>query len=120
MAEFAVIDRRVFTPLLFATKGQHIIQVRPPMARYAAATAKQGSPPDIDELNDLAAGAMDADEDIRDVVPYLRFFQCHFDQAVVIHGDGPLSRVPPMLRLVHTGSFYAIYDIVPDKQCAQR
>jgi hypothetical protein len=120
MAEFAVIDRAVFTPLLFATRGQHIIQILPPMAPYAAASAKQGSPPDIDELNDLAVGNMDADEDIRDVVPYLRFFQCHFDQAVVIHGDGPLSQIPSMLRLVHRGSFYALYDIVPDKRCAQR
>lgn len=120
MAEFAVIDRDVFTPLLFATKGQHVIQVLPPMDRYAAVTAQQGSPPDIDELDDLAAGNIDADEDIRDVLPYLLFFQCHFDQAVVIHGEGPLSRVPQMLRLRHTGSFYALYDIVPDKRCSGR
>ncbi len=120
MAEFAVIGRDVFTPLLFATKGQHVIQVLPPMDHYAAATAQQGSPPDIDELNDLAAGNIAADEDIRDVLPYLQFFQCHFDQAVVIHGDGPLSRVPPMLRLRHAGSFYAIYDIIPDKRCSPR
>ena len=120
MAEFAVIDRDVFTPLLFATKGQHVIQVKPPTDRFAAMTADQGSPPDIDELNDLAAGNIEADEDIRDILFYLKFFQCHFDQAVVIHGDGPLSRIPPMLRLRHAGSFYAIYDIVPDKRCSRR
>lgn len=118
MAEFAVIDRGAFTPLLFATRGQHIIHVLPPMNKYAAATAQQGSPPDIDELNDLAAGRRDADEDIRNVLPYLLYFQCHYDQAVVIHGDGPLSKIPPMLRLKHSGSFYALYDVVPDKMCS--
>ena len=120
MAEFAVIDRGAFTALLFATRGQHIIRVAPPMDRYAAATAQQGSPPDIDELNDLAAGRRDADEDIRNVLPYLLFFQCHYDQAVVIHGDGPLSKIPAMLRLHYTGSFFGLYDIVPDETCSRR
>lgn len=120
MAEFAVIDRGAFTPLLFTTRGQHVIRVEPPMARYAAATAQQGSPPDIDELNDLAAGRKDVDEDIRSVLPYLLYFQCHYDQAVVIHGEGPLSSVPPMLRLRHIGSFFALYDIVPDRNCVRR
>jgi hypothetical protein len=120
MAEFAIMDRDAFTPLLFATKGQHIIQVLPPMDRYAAASAQQGSPPDIDELNDLAGGRIEADEDIRDILPYLQFFQCHFDQAVVIHGDGPLSHVPPMLHLRQTGSFFTLYDIVPDGRCSRR
>ncbi|MGZ6022853.1 MAG: hypothetical protein ACXWLQ_09675, partial [Rhizomicrobium sp.] len=120
MAEFAVIDRGAFTPLLFTTRGQHVIRVEPSMARYAATTAQQGSPPDIDELNDLAAGRKDVDEDIRSVLPYLLYFQCHYDQAVVIHGEGPLSRVPPMLRLRHIGSFFALYDIVPDRNCVRR
>jgi hypothetical protein len=120
MAEFAVIDRGVFTPLMFTTRGQHVIRVAPPMDRFAAATAQQGSPPDIDELNDLAAGRKDADEDIRDVLPYLLFFQCHFDEAIVIHGDGPLSQVPPMLRLRFTGSFFALYDVVPNQMCTRR
>jgi hypothetical protein len=120
MAEFAVIDRGVFTPLVFATRGQHVVRIVPSMDRFAAATAQQGSPPDIDELNDLAAGRKDADEDIRDVLPYLLFFQCHYDEAIVIHGDGPLSRVPPMLRLRYTGSFFALYDVAPDKMCKRR
>jgi hypothetical protein len=119
MAEFAVIDRDAFTPLLFATKGQHIIEIRSPMDRFAATSAQQGSPPDIDELSDLAAGKIDADEDLRDIVPYLRFFQCHFDQAIVIRGDGAPSHVPPMLRLKYTGSFYALYDVVPDGRCVR-
>jgi hypothetical protein len=120
MAEFAIIDRGVFTPLLFTTRGQHIVRIVLPMDRFAAATAQQGSPPDIDELNDLAAGRRDADEDIRDVLPYLLYFQCHYDEALVIHGDGALSAVPPMLRLRYTGSFFALYDVVPDATCKRQ
>jgi hypothetical protein len=120
IAEFAVVDRSVFTPLMFTTAGQHVVQIRPPFGHIAAASAQQGSPPDIDELDDLAAGHIEADEDIRNVLPYLLFFQCHFDQAVVIHGRGPHARVPAMLRLRHEGSFYTLYDILPDAQCAAR
>ncbi|HLJ52090.1 MAG TPA: hypothetical protein VKT24_01820, partial [Rhizomicrobium sp.] len=107
IAEFSVIDRGAFTPLVFTTRGQHIVSVIPPFDRYAAASAQQGSPPDIDELNDLAAGRVDADEDIQDVFPYLLYFQCHFDEAIVIRGDGPASRVPPMLRLRYQASFFS-------------
>ena len=120
MAEFAVIDRGAFTPLVFTTHGQHVIRIAPPMDRFAAVTAQQGSPPDIDELNDLAAGRKDADEDIRDVLPYLLYFQCHYDEAIVIHGESPLSAVPPMLRLRYTGSFFSLYDVLPDRMCTRR
>ena len=120
MAEFAVIDRGAFTPIAFTTPGQHIVDITPDLRHYAASTAQQGSPPDIDELNDLAAGRRDADEDIEDIFPYLLYFQCHYDQAVVIRGDGPMSRIPPMLHLRHMGSFFALYDIVRDSNCAHR
>jgi len=120
MAEFAVIDRGAFTPVMFTTAGQHVVHLRPPLERIAAATAQQGSPPDIDELADLAAGRMEADEDYREVFPYLLRFQCHFDEALVIHGAGPHSRPPAMLRKRAEGSFYTLYDIVPDGNCAKR
>jgi len=119
MAEFAVIDRGAFTPLVFTTRGQHIVRVLPPLDRYAAATAQQGSPPDIDELNDLAAGRIDADEDIRDIFPYLLYFQCHFDEAIVIRGDGPASRIPPMLHLRYRASFFSLYDVSRDAKCSR-
>lgn len=117
MAEFAVVDRGAFTPLVFTTRGQHIVSVLPPLDRYAATSAQQGSPPDIDELNDLAAGRIDADEDIRDIFPYLLYFQCHFDEAIVIRGDGPASHIPPMLHLRYQASFFSLYDISPDAKC---
>lgn len=120
IAEFAIIDRGAFTPLMFTTAGQHVVRLRPEYAGLAASNARQGSPPDIDELDDLAAGRMDADEDFREVFPYLKFFQCHFDQAVVIHGSNPHARVPAMLRVRHDGGFYTLYDIVPDGHCGAR
>jgi hypothetical protein len=119
MAEFAIPERGVFTPLLFTTRGQHVVQLNQPYARYAAASAQQGSPPDVDELGFLARGEMDADEDMRASVPYLKYFQCHFDIAVVVHLDGKRTPVPAMLRLRHAGSFFSFYDIVPDKACAR-
>jgi hypothetical protein len=33
MAEFAIPDRGVFTPLLFTTRGQHVVQLNPPYSR---------------------------------------------------------------------------------------
>jgi hypothetical protein len=117
MAEFAIPERGVFTPLLFTTKGQHVVQLKRPYARYAAASAQQGSPPDVDELQYLARGRLDADETMREEVPYLNHFQCHFDIAVVVHLGGKRTPVPPMLRLRQNGSFFSFYDILPDGSC---
>jgi hypothetical protein len=117
MAEFAIADRGAFTPLLFTTRDQHVVRVDPPWQDIAAASAEQGSPPDIDELEDLAAGRIDADEDIQNVFPYLLRFQCRFDAAVVVHLNGPRTPAPAMLRLRHAGSFFDLYDVVPDTSC---
>ncbi|HKU63939.1 MAG TPA: hypothetical protein VJQ06_02700 [Rhizomicrobium sp.] len=117
MAEFAIPERGVFTPLLFTTKGQHVVQWNQPYARYAAASAQQGSPPDVDELPYLARGELGADLEMREGMPYLDHFQCHFDIAVVVHLGGKRSPVPPMLRLRQAGSFFSFYDILPDRTC---
>jgi hypothetical protein len=120
MAEYAILDPGVFTPLLFTTRDQHVVRLNPAYQPIAAASAQQGSPPDIDELEDLAAGQIDEDEDIRNVFPYLMRFQCHYDAAVVIHLNGPRSDVPSMLKLRHEGSFFSLYDIIPDSNCAKK
>ena len=119
LAEFAIADRGAFTPLMFATEGQHIIRVKPPYDRIAAANAQQGSPPDVSELEDLAAGLDDNDPDIADVFPYLKFFQCRFDEAVIVRGKGEAGEVPQFMTLRHAGSFFSIYDIHPTKACAK-
>jgi hypothetical protein len=111
IAEFAVIDRAAFTPLLFTTRGQHVVQLRPGLEKIAATSARQGSPPDITELDDLAAGVFDDDWDIEHVFPYLMNFQCHYDEAVVVHLNGHRSPVPDILKLRHAGTFFSLYDI---------
>jgi hypothetical protein len=120
IAEFAIIDPGAFTPLLFTTRDQHIVRIMPAYQSIAAASAEQGSPPDIDELNDLAASQIDEDEDIANVFPYLMRFQCHYNEAVVIHLGGPRSPIPPMLKLRHAGTFFSLYDILPDAMCGKK
>jgi hypothetical protein len=120
MAEFAILDRAGFTALMFATKGQHVVQVKPPYDRYQAMSAQQGSPPDVSELSDLAAGRDEADADIDEIFSYLKFFQCHFDIAVVVRGSGEADDVPDFMSLRHEGSFFSLYDIHPTPDCAKR
>jgi hypothetical protein len=117
MGEYAVIDRAAATQLLFATRGQHVVRVNPPLEEYVAETAEEGSPPDISELTDLAQNRANGDIDIETIFPYLMRFQCHFDQVLMVHGGGTQSPVPPMLKPRHEGSFYTIYDIVHDQRC---
>ncbi|HWA92677.1 MAG TPA: hypothetical protein VG889_21775 [Rhizomicrobium sp.] len=119
MAEFVVPDADGFTPLLFTTPGQHVVQVNPAYRDIVARSAEQGSPPDIDELEDLAAGRAEADEDIRNVFPYLIRFQCRYDMAVVVHLAGKKTPPPPMLELRHAGSFFDLYDVRRDASCAR-
>lgn len=118
MAEFAIIDRYGFSPLLFTTAGQHVVRLQPQYQSIAAATAQQGSPPDVGELGDLAAGQVDGDEDIADVFPYLMLFQCHYDEVVVIRSGGKPSPVPDILKLRHRGSFFDLYDVRRDDACS--
>ena len=47
----------------------------------------------------LARGEMDADDQMRENVPYLDHFQCHFDIALVVHLGGKRTPAPSMLRL---------------------
>jgi hypothetical protein len=118
LGELAIVDRQAFTQLMFTTKGQHVILLRPPYDSFAAQTARQGSPPDITELDDLSNGQIDGDEDIATVFPYLMYFQCHFDEALVIHLGGPRSAVPDLLHVRHEGSFFTLYDIAKTPACA--
>jgi hypothetical protein len=120
MAEFAIADRGAFTPLMFATRGQHVVYLKAPYDKWAAGNANQGSPPDVSELDDLAAGQIDGDKDIRDVFPYLMYFQCHFDEVVLIHLNGTRSPVPDILHLRHAGSFFSIYGLTRTDDCRGR
>jgi hypothetical protein len=120
MAEFGIIDRHGFTSLLFTTAGQHVVRLQPVLQGIAASNAQQGSPPDVGELGDLAAGQVDGDVDIRDTFPYLMLFQCRYDEAVVIRASGKPSPVPDMLRLRHRGTFFDLYDVKRDDNCSSQ
>ena len=118
MAEWGIIDRQAMTALMFTTKGQHVVALRPDLVPFAAATADQGMPPDIDDLDTLASGSND--DELKQTVPYLMHFPCHYDEAVVIHLGGRRSAIPAMLRLRHAGSFFSVYDIAPGPACTAR
>lgn len=119
VAEFAIIDRDAFTALMFTTKGQHVVTLKPAVAGFAAKTARDGAPPDMSDLNELAAG--DAhDPKIRDELHYLLHFPCHYDEVVLIHANGRPKRVPPMLRLRREGGFFALYDVARPEACSTR
>jgi hypothetical protein len=120
MAEYAIIDRQAFTPLLFTTAGQHVVQLQPAVANIAARSAEEGSPPDISELDDLAAGNVNDDPDIRKIFPYLIRFQCNYDIALVVHLGGHRSPLPDMLELRHAGSFFSLYRIRHDENCGNK
>ncbi len=117
MAEFAIIDRGGFTPLLFTTQGQHVVRVVPKLQPIVAANAQEGSPPDIGELSDLAEGQANGDKDIPVEYPYLMYFQCHYDYVVVIRSGGRPSPPPDQLQLRHRGSFFDLYDVRRDDAC---
>ena len=119
LTEFAIIDPGAMTQLMFTTPDQHVVRLNDAYRSFAAASAEEGSPPDIDELDDLAASRIDADEDIENVFPYLMRYQCRYDKAVVIHLNGPRTRIPAPLHLYRAGSFFSIYDIHPTADCAR-
>jgi len=113
MAEWAIMDQGAMTALMFTTRGQHVIWLKLPNDRFAAATADQGMPPDIAQLTDLARGKNVHDPIIGNDLSYLRYFPCHYDEALVVHLNGARSPVPALLKLRHQGSFFALYDILP-------
>lgn len=117
VAEFAIIDRDAFTALMFATKGQHVVTLKPAVAGFAAKTARDGTPPEMNDLNELAAGDT-RDPKIRQELHYLLRFQCHYDEVVLIHANGRPAKVPSMLRLRREGSFFALYDVVRPAGCS--
>ena len=93
MAEFAIIDRGDMTALMFTTKGQHVVQLNPPFDRYAAATRPTGLAA-RHRRTERSGGRTHGRRrsDIRDIFPYLMCFQCHYDEAVVVHLDGEQQR----------------------------
>jgi hypothetical protein len=117
IAEFAIIDRSAFTALMFTTKGQHIVYLKPAVAPFAAHTADEGTPPETDDLEALASGQT-SDPEVRRLWQYLFYFPCHYDEVVLIRGNGKPESVPDMLKLRREGSFFALYNVRPPRGCS--
>jgi hypothetical protein len=117
VAEFAIIDRDAMTALMFATPGQHLVTLKPAIAGFAAQTARDGTPPGINDLNELEAGDT-SDPKVDSELHYLLHFSCHYGQVVLIHANGQPKNVPPMLTLRREGSFFALYDVRKSARCS--
>ena len=117
IADFAIIDRSAFTSLMFTTKGQHIVYLKPAVAPFAAHTAVEGMPPRMGALEALASGQT-SNPKVRRLWNYLFFFPCHYDEVVLIHGNGKTESVPEMLKLRREGSFFALYNVRPPRGCS--
>lgn len=115
VAEFAILDRDAFTALMFATPGQHVVTLKPAVKGFAADTAREGVPPEMNELDGLAVGHSTMRDD---ELNYLLRFDCHYDEVALIHANGRPKRVPAMLRLRREGSFFALYDVVKSDACS--
>ena len=117
IAEFAIIDRSAFTALMFTTKGQHIVYLKPAVAPFAAHTSTEGQPLAMDDLESLASG-QSSHPRVRRLWHYLFDFPCHYDEVVLIRGKGKPENVPDMLKLRREGSFFALYDVSPPRECS--
>lgn len=113
MAEYAIMDRGAFVPLMFTTRGQHVVHTRAEYESIASLSSVQGHEAPLADLADFAHGDFRADENLR----YLDRWQCHFDAVIVVHLGNPQSPVPPLLRLRHAYSFFSLYDVVRPQSC---
>jgi hypothetical protein len=113
MAEYAIMDRGAFVPLMFTTRGQHVVHTRAEYESIASLSSVQGHEATLADLVDFAHGDFRNDENLR----YLDRWQCHFDAVIVVHLGNPQSPVPPLLRLRRAHSFFSLYDVVRPPSC---
>lgn len=113
MAEYAIMDRRAFVPLMFTTRGQHVVHTRAAYEPIASLSSVQGHEAPLAGLTDFAHGNFKRDTNLR----YLNRWPCHFDQVIVVHMGKTQSPVPPVLRLRHAYSFFSLYDVMRPARC---
>lgn len=113
LAEYAIMDRRAFVPLMFTTRGQHVVHTRAAYEPIASLTSAQGHEAPLAGLVDFAHGDFRLDENLH----YLNRWPCHFDEVIVVHLGNPQSAVPQLLRLRHAYSFFSLYDVVRPASC---
>ncbi len=113
MAEYAIMDRRAFVPLMFTTRGQHVVHTRAAYEPIASLSSAQGHEAPLAGLTDFAHGNFNREQNLR----YLNRWPCHFDEVIVVHLGKPQSPVPRLLRLRRAYSFFSLYDVVRPSTC---
>ena len=113
MAEYAIMDRAVFVPLMFTTRGQHVVHTRAEYEPIASLSSAQGHEAPLAALADFARGDFRADESLT----YLNRWPCNYDQVIVIHLGKPQSPVPSLLQLKQAYSFFSLYEVVRPDIC---
>jgi hypothetical protein len=116
VAEYAFLDRQAFVPLMFTTRGQHVVHTRSAYEPIAALSSAQGHEAPLADLMEFAHGDFSTDKNLT----YLDNWPCHYDAVVVVHLGHPQSPVPPLLRLRHTYSFFSLYDVARPASCHDR
>ena len=118
VAEYAVIDREIFDPMVLAEEGQHIIQVRPEWRRLAAATSDQSDNVPLDDLASLARDVKGR-ADLLKYFPYLVRWNCNFDNLLLLRLTGEHDRVPPELAPIAEGAVFTLYRIQAPSDCTR-
>lgn len=113
MAEYAIMDRGIFVPLMFTTRGQHVVHTRSEYEPIASLTSSQGHEAPLAALAEFARGDFRADKNLS----YLNQWPCNYDQVIVVHLGKPQSPVPDLLRLERAYSFFSLYEVVRPNAC---
>ena len=113
LAEYAIMDRQVFVPLMFTTRGQHVVHIQAAYEPIAALSSEQGHEAPLPYLEEFAQGNFRGDANLR----YLDRWPCHYDHVIVMHLGKSQSPVPQLLRLRHAYSFFSLYDVVRPAAC---
>lgn len=116
VAEYAVIDRGIFDPMVFTQKGQHIIGIRPEWRRLAAATSDQSDVVPLPDLVPLGGGAPGR-PDLLEEFPYLVNWTCNFDNLLLLRITGEHDAVPPILEPIAEGEIFTLYRIRTPADC---
>jgi hypothetical protein len=116
VAEYAVIDRGIFDPMVLTEEGQHIIQMRPGWRRLAAATSDQSDIVPLPELVPLGRGAQGR-PDLLENFPYLVNWTCNFDNLLLLRLTGEHDKVLPALEPIAEGEIFTLYHIRTPADC---
>lgn len=118
VAEYAVLDRGIFDPMVLAEQRQHIVEIRPGWRKLAAATSDQSDNVLLDDLVPLERGARGR-PDLLEYFPYLVRWSCNFDDLLLLRLTGEHDDVPPELAPIAEGAIFTLYRVRAPADCAR-